>query len=140
MDTIFTILLWLHFVALGLAGAASFGLPVVGAAMGKSPQAQLALGGVIKRLTMIGRGAVVALIVTGVAMIGLRYGGSALPMAFNVKMALLVVLLGLMIYEPMNRKRAMAGDASAQARVATLGMAGMTVYVLIILCAILAFA
>ena len=48
--------------------------------------------------------------------------------------------LRLMIYEPMNRKRAMAADAAAQARVATLGIASMTVYVLIILCAILAFA
>lgn len=141
MDVFADILLWIHLAALGLGGAASFGLPVVGSKMATAnAETRPLLFSIMQRLTRIGRAGFGLLIITGPLIVWLKYGGMA---GFNtwfwVKMALVVVLLGLIIYAGTNAKKAEAGDRMAAIRAPTIGMGATTVFLLVIGAAALAF-
>jgi len=133
--------LWVHFVSLGLGGAATFGLPVLGAAMaGAAPETRPQLMKVGIALSKLGATAIALLLASGATLI---WSGSmdvaALPGWFRVKMVLFVVLIGLVVLATGNRRRMQAGDATAAARAPKLGMAALATFLLIVASAVLTF-
>ena len=133
MDIVFLVLLFLHIVALVVGTATNVVMPLLGAIMPRlAPEARAEIGGATKRLTMNSRGAVTVLILTGIAMMVVRYNGveGAGPW-FWAKMAAVVALVVMMIVtsvvprEKLNPKIA--------------GMAMRLILLFIILSALLAF-
>jgi hypothetical protein len=141
MDYLNSALFWIHLVALAMGGVASFGIPVVGSKMmAASPETRPLLFSVMEGLGRIGRIGFGLLIVTGPLLVWLKYGGTAgFTYWFWVKMALIVILLGIIIYSGINGKRAQGGDVSAAKRAPQIGMAGMVTFLLVIAAAVLAF-
>lgn len=141
MDVLNDILFWIHLVSLGLGGAAAFGLPVVGSKMaGATAETRPLLFSIANGLSTVGRVGIGLLLVSGPLMIWLKFGGFAdINMWFWVKMVLVVVLLGLVIYAGINGKRAEAGDREAAMRAPKVGMAATATYVLVIGSAVLTF-
>lgn len=141
MEIINDILFWIHLASLGLGGAATFGLPVVGSKMAEAtPEQRPLLFAIANQLSTLGRAALGALIVTGPLLVWLRYGGgTGFNTWFWIKMVLVLVLLGLVIYAGINAKKAQGGDRQAAMRAPQLGMAAMVTYLLVIGSAVLAF-
>jgi putative membrane protein len=141
MDIVVTLLFWLHLVALAMAGAAVFGMPVVGRHMaGASAETRPTLMTIAKGLSTIARAALAILIITGPLLVWLKYGGMAgFSVWFTVKMVLVVLLLASVIYSGILMKRAQGGDRSAASMLPRLGMANMVLVLAIVLCAVLAF-
>lgn len=140
MDLLVTIALWAHFLALGIGGSATFGIPVVGRLMALGPpEARPAVGATIDRLSKMGRVAIATLIVTGLFLVGARYDPATLPIAFWAKMLFVALLVALVVYNVRTGKRARAGDGAAAARLPMLGKIGMGLFALILLMATLAF-
>ena len=135
------LLLWLHLGALALGGAATFGLPVVGARMGAAePAGKQALVGVIMALTKLSNIALSTLFVTGLILVWSKYGGPGhMPLWFWVKMMLLVGLIGAIHMGRATAKKAMGGDTAAAARQPTLSRIGIGLFLLVVLTAVLAF-
>ena len=141
MDVLIDILFWIHMVALGLGGAAAFGLPVVGSRMPTATaETRPLLFSLLDGLSKVGRVGFGLLIVTGPLLAWLKFGGfGGFNAWFWVKMVLVVVLLGLVIYAGITGKRAEGGDRDAAMRAPKIGMAATATFVLVIGCAVLAF-
>lgn len=141
MDVLNDILFWIHLVSLGLGGAAAFGLLVVGSKMaGATAETRPALFAVAHGLSSVGRAGIGLLVITGPLLIWLKFGGFAdLNAWIWVKLVLVVVLLGVVIYGGINSKKAEKGDREAAMRAPKIGMAGMALFVLIIGSAVLTF-
>ena len=141
MDILIDVLFWIHLVALGLGGAAAFGLPVVGSKMmAATPETRPLLFSLLDRLSKVGRAGFGLLIVTGPLLAWLKFGGfGGFNTWFWVKMVLVVLLLGAVIYAGINGKKAEAGDRAAAMRAPKIGMTATALYVLVIGCAVLAF-
>ena len=141
MDYLNSLLLWLHLISLAVAGATIFGMPVLMNNMaGVAPDVRPRVGAIAQRFSMMSRGALGVLVITGPLMVWLKYGGIAgFTFWFWVKMALVVVLIGIVVWSGINGKRAQGGDAAAAARAPMLGMLGMATFLLIIAAAVLAF-
>ena len=140
MDLLVTIALWAHFLALGIGGSATFGIPVVGRLMALGPpEARPAVGATIDRLSKMGRAAIGVLIVSGLFLVWARYDAAEMPATFWAKMLLVVLLIALVIYTVRNGARARAGDMAAAVRGPVLGRIGMGMFALIVLMATLAF-
>ena len=94
MEVITNLLFWLHLVALAMAGAATFGLPVVGSKMATAtPDTRPLLFTIAEQLSTIARAALAALIITGPLLIWLKFGGTAgFTWWFSLKMLLVVIL------------------------------------------------
>ena len=60
-------------------------------------------------------------------------------MWFGIKMLLVLILLGIVIFAGINGKRAMGGDMAAARRAPRIGMASMATFLLVILAAVFAF-
>jgi hypothetical protein len=133
-----TLLLWLHFVALGLGGSALFGGLVIAATIPKTPlEARPPLAQVRGRLVLFGRVGLGLLILTGVLMV--RDVGTGQIFWFAIKMLLVLALTASVIYTvPLGRK-AQAGDAAAIARMGQLLRVNLGLYLAIILAAVLTF-
>ena len=142
MDILVDILFWIHLVSLGLGGAAVFGIPVVGSKMATATaETRPLLFSIANGLSTIGRTAIGLLIVTGPLLVWLKFGGvDGLSGWFWAKMALVVVLLGVVIYGGLNARKAQAGDRQAAMRAPQIGMAGIVVFVLVIGCAVMSFS
>ncbi len=97
MDLTFDLLLFVYLVSLVVGAAGNIVMPIVGRQMaGASPDARAALGAVAKPLGVAGRAALVLLLLSGGAMMWVRYGGVAgLNEWFWIKMALVAVLIAL---------------------------------------------
>lgn len=140
MTQIFLVLLWVHLLALAMGGAASFGIPVVGAAMGgASPEARPTLAAIAERLSKLGRVAIGLLILTGIGMVYLGPGIGIMGLWFWLKMAAVIALIAGIIIGVRTGKRAQAGDAAAQALAPRIGMVNLMVLALIIAFAVLEF-
>jgi uncharacterized membrane protein len=141
MDVLNDILFWIHLVGLGLGGAAAFGLPVVGSRM-KTATAETRplLFSLLEGLSKVGRVGFGLLIITGPLLVWLKFGGvGGFTVWFWVKMVLVLVLLGLVIYAGINGKKAEAGDREAAMRAPKIGMVATATYVLVIGSAVLTF-
>ena len=141
MDVFNSLLLWVHLAALALGGVATFGLPVVGSKMATAtPETRPSLFSIIMGMSRIGRAGLGTLIVTGFLLFWLKWSFTAPEILwFVVKMVLVVVLLGLIIFAGINAVRAQGGDRAAAMRQPQLSMASMAVFFLIVLSAVLAF-
>lgn len=141
MDVLIDILFWIHLVALGLGGAAAFGLPVVGSKMmAATPETRPLLFSLLDGLSKVGRAGFGLLIITGPLLVWLKFGGvGGFNTWFWVKMVLVVLLLGVVIYAGINGKKAEAGDRAAAMRAPKIGMTATALYVLVIGSAVLTF-
>jgi hypothetical protein len=141
MDYLNHALLWVHLVALAAGGAATFGIPIVGAKIaGSSPDTRATLFAIVYGISGVARTAMVALLITGPLLVWLKYGGIAgFNFWFWVKMALVALLLVLVIAAGINTKRGEGGDPEAPKRGPMIGMASMVTFFLIVASAILAF-
>lgn len=141
MDIFNNLLLWIHLSALAVGGAATFGIPAVGALVGgASPEGRPLLFKAIQRLSTVGRAAFVVLIISGPLLFWLKWSGSAPEAAwFGAKMALVLVLLGILIWSGINSRQATTGNLEAAKRQPVLGIAGATTLLAIVLCAAFAF-
>jgi putative membrane protein len=99
MDLTFNILLIIHLAALGLAIATTIAAPLVGSRMAlATPESRPLLGGIGKQLMLNARIAFGLLLITGIAMILVRYGGfEGQSVWFFVKMGLVAVVLIAMV-------------------------------------------
>ncbi len=76
MDLTFNTLLIVHLAAFGLGISTTFVAPIIGSRMPKAPpEARPTLLGILGRLTLNARVAMGLLLVTGIAMAFVRYGG-----------------------------------------------------------------
>ena len=140
MDAFQTLLIWVHFISLGLGATASFGIPTIAFAMPKTaPEARPALAALAGRLSIYGRSGLALLILTGIIMVLTGPGVGAVSGWFWVKMALVVVLTGGVVMGLRLAKRAQAGDMGAAALARKVGLGNLTVLILILLSAVLAF-
>ena len=140
MNAVYLVSMWLHFAALAVAGAASFGIPVVGAAAeAAAAETRPVLVGVIGRLSMVGRVALGVLIVTGALMLWSGAGEGGLSAWFWVKMGLLAVLIVALVISVRVVRRLEAGDPAAAAQAARIGAVNMGLFLLIMLMAVLGF-
>lgn len=142
MEILLILLFWLHMLALAVGGAAAFGIPVVGSRMASAaPEARPLLMGITKALSSNGRVAIVVLLVTGPLLLWLKYGWAAPDMTwFAVKMVLVVILLGLVIYSGIIAKKVEGGDMASAKNLPMLGVINMVVFSLLVLAATFAFA
>jgi putative membrane protein len=99
MTELFQLLLILHLFALVVGVATTVAMPIVmGRMAGAPPEARPVLLGIGGQLGRNGRIAFGALLVTGLTMVLVRYGGfGGMAPAFWVKMALVSAMLVLMI-------------------------------------------
>ena len=100
MDLTFNVLLVVHLAAFGLGISTTFVAPIIGARMPKAPpEARPTLLGILGRLTLNARVAMGLLLVTGIAMVFVRYNGDfgSLGPWFLVKMGLVAFSLVMMI-------------------------------------------
>lgn len=100
MDLTFNLLLVVHLAAFGLGISTTFVAPIIGARMPKAPpEARSTLLGILGRLTLNARVAMGLLLLTGIAMVFVRYNGDfgALGPWFLVKMGLVAFILVMMI-------------------------------------------
>ena len=141
MDYLLPFLLWVHLLALAIGGAAVFGLPVIGSKIGSAtPETRQTLFIIRDQLSSLGRAALVLLLISGPLMVWLKYGGvSGFTYWFWVKMALVAILIGVIIYGGINGKRAQGGDMAAAKRAPQVSVVAVAVYLLIIASAVLNF-
>lgn len=134
--------LWVHFIALAVAGVSVFGIPFVVAALPALPaEARPIAGAIILRMSKAGRFGVGALIASGLFVFWARYGADAAPLGpfFTLKMILVLTAIAVIVVSVKNGKKALAGDAAARARGPKLAILSMTVFALIVLSAVLTF-
>jgi len=124
MDVLFNILLICHLGALGLGATSAIGAPIVMSRMaGATPEGRQMLGGIAARFGFNARIAVGVLVVTGVLMVWLRYGGvDGLGAWFWVKMALVAVIIAAMIVSQVARGRVNPGVMGWITRLSLLGV------------------
>lgn len=118
MDIIINLLIAAHILAFVAGGSNSVVGPVIGARMASAtPELRAGYFGVMNTLSKVGRAAMVVLLVSGPAILWLKYGGlgSASPW-FWIKMALVVVMLASIIVGGINVKKLQAGDVEAGKR------------------------
>jgi protoporphyrinogen IX oxidase len=96
MDLVFNILLIVHLASFGLGIATTIAAPLVGGRIAlATPDNRPLLGGIVKQLSVNARIAFGLLLVTGIAMVYVRYGGfEGQSPWFYAKMGLVVVILG----------------------------------------------
>lgn len=141
MDYLNILLFWAHMMALSLGGVASFGIPLLAARMGAAdPAARPALAGAMELFSKIGSAAIGTLILTGILMVFTKYGGiGGVGGAFWLKMALVVVLLGVIVVNKRLGAKARAGDREAAAQAASMAKLAIALLAAVVMSAILAF-
>ena len=136
------LVLWVHLVALALAGCSAFAAPLVLSMRDKATAAEKPVfGQVTAKLASLGRMALVLMILSGSALLWGKYDGFAGQNGWlHAKLTLVALLAALMIYGIFNTRRAKAGDGAAMARMPVLAKTGMVLVLAIILCAVFAFS
>lgn len=142
MDIFINLMIWLHLAGLVIGMGAGFSSGQVAMRIGGAPpEARPVLAETYKTLSRLGHIGLGILIVTGLLVLFLKFGNPmSMGVWFWIKMALVVVLMGLVGFGSRTAKKAQSGDAAAIALAPKIGMAtGMTGF-LIILAAVFAFA
>ncbi|WP_029040065.1 hypothetical protein [Cucumibacter marinus] len=141
MDYVNYVLLWAHFVGLGMGVGAGMSGGVLGGFIASASDEtrpkfwEIQAG--ISRLSKIG---LVLLIVTGIILVFTKFGGiGEMPWAFWVKMVLVVVMLVLVGLAESAGKKARKGDKQAAGQLKRYGPATGVVSFLVILSAVVAF-
>lgn len=96
MDIAFSILLMIHLASLVVGGATNVAMPLIGRRMaGASPDTLARLGPIAKQLQLNAQIALTLLVLTGIAMLWLRYDGQIVALGpwFITKLAFIGVIL-----------------------------------------------
>jgi hypothetical protein len=127
MDITFNILLIVHLAAFGLAISTTIVAPLIGSRMaGAPPEARPLLGGIGKRLTLNARIAFGLLLLTGIAMVYVRYGGfEGQSVWFFIKMGLVLVVLIAMIIGAVAKPGTIS--PRVMGRITRIAMAGIVI-------------
>ncbi|MEQ1770965.1 MAG: hypothetical protein ABL879_14115 [Devosia sp.] len=140
MDYLLPFLFWVHLLSLAVGGAAVFGIPLIGAKVPTTAaEMRPVLFGIITQLSSLGRAAFALLLVSGLLMFWFKYGWVSPGPWFAVKMVLVALMLGNIIYSGINAKRAQSGDMAATKRGPQLSVLGVALFLLVIATAVLAF-
>lgn len=135
-----SLLLWIHFISLAVGGAATFGMPVLGAALQNAvPEGRPALAGGLRSLSVMGRAAMTLLILTGLALVWLGPGLGGVGVWFWVKMGLVILLIVGIVLGSRFGNAAQKGHSGAAARAAAIGKVNIALLAGILLAAVLAF-
>ncbi len=142
MDIFINLLVWLHLASLVIGMGAGIASGQVAARLGTAPvEARPVLGEIYKTLSRMGHAGLGLLIITGLLVLFLKYADPmGMGVWFWIKMALVVVLIGLITWGGRTSKKAQAGDADAAALAPKLGAASGLTGFAIILAAVFAFA
>lgn len=118
MGIVINLLIWAHILAFVAGGSNSVVGPVIGARLaGATPDVRAGYYGVMDRLSQVGKVSMVVLLVSGPAILWLKYGGLAgASLWFWAKMVLVAVMLFAIIYGGINEKRSRSGDVEAGKR------------------------
>jgi uncharacterized membrane protein len=134
------ILLILHLFGFGAGVAASIGNIVVTRLVAVSAGDAPVLNRIRPVMARVGHVGLALLWLTGAALIWSKWGGpSAVPALFWWKLALVVVLTGLIGYIDLTMRAVRQGNLTAAVRLPMLGMAGTVLLVLIVTIAVFAF-
>ncbi len=134
MDLTFNILLMLHLGALVVAGATNVAMPLIGRQMaGATPDVIARLGPIAGRLSLNGRISLGVLVLTGIALLWLRYDGNAggLGPWFTAKMALVIGIVVLSVAGLFARRIPVSPKL--------FGLFNRALLVAIVVCAVMAF-
>lgn len=142
MDIVANLLIAAHILAFVAGGSNSVVGPVIAGRLTQAtPDQRLAYFGVMNTLSQVGKVAMVVLLVTGPAILFLRYGGLGGASAwFWVKMVLIVVMLAAIIYGGINFKKFQAGDSAAGERADVAHKITGLAFLGVILAAVFAFS
>ncbi len=130
MDLLFKVMLFLHLAGLAVGTTATVAMPLLGRQLATAaPAAKPALGAVAGKILLYSRLAFGVLIVTGVAMVFLRFNGdfAALGPWFHLKMALVLVVLAAMIVSIMAPARINPRTVGIIIKIAILGIVASAV-------------
>lgn len=132
MDYLFDFLLVCHLLALALGAASAIAMPIVMSRMAKAtPEGRQMLGGIAGQFGRNSRIAVGVLVLTGLLMVWVRYGGvDGMNQWFWVKMALVAVIIAVMVVGAVARGRISPSVLGWVSRLSFLG---------IVIAAVLAF-
>lgn len=135
------LLLFLHFLGLGLGATASFGAPVIGKLIENASEAERPiLARVPAALSHVSGAGLLLLWATGLVLVFTKWGGfGSLPWQFHVKITGVVLLTGTVGMIHAHQAKAKRGDRAAAARIPTIGLVSTALTVLIVLFAVLAF-
>lgn len=141
MDVVALILFFVHIVAFIAGGANSVIMPIIGPKMATAtPEVRANLIDVAEKLSRAGKWAMVALLVTGILVLWLRWNWVApSPVWFWIKMALVAIMLVFIGLNEANAKRAKAGDPAAGKRSQQFGQLTSLAFAGVILSAVFAF-
>jgi len=141
MDKVSQVLLFLHFLGLGLGLSASFANMVMSGLIAKAmPPEKAILGRFPPAMGGLGRIGLVLLWFTGVVLVYSRWNGFAsLPWQFHVKLAAVVLLTITTEYIHVLERRLRKGELASLARIEKLGKAAMAFGLVALLFAVLAF-
>ena len=141
MDIVINLLIWIHILAFVAGGANSVVGPVIAARLpGATPDVRAGYYAVMGRLAQTGKVAMVVLLVSGPAILFLKYGGLAgANIWFWIKMALIVVMLASIIHGGINARKAQAGDVEAGKRAGVAHRITGLAFAGILLAAVFAF-
>lgn len=141
MDRLNQILLVLHFLGLTMGLSVSFSNMVMGGLIDKAtPAERPVLGRFPFAMTRVGDIGLTLLIVSGLGLLFLKWGGlSAMPVTFHIKLALVVVLIGTVGYIHSLQKKMRNGDTSVAPRIQAFGKAAFVTALAIVVFAVLSF-
>lgn len=133
MDIVFDVLLVLHLLAFGLGISTTIVAPLLGTRLPKAaPETRQTLLGVMARLTLNARVAVATLVITGIAMMFVRYDGFAGQNGwFHAKMGLVAVIVAAVLATALLKPGTL--NPRVMGWITRLSMLG------IVICAVLAF-
>lgn len=141
MDTLFRILLMLHFLGLAMGFGTSFANMVMTGLVTKAAPAEKAvLGRFPPAMLRVGDTGLVLLWVTGLILLYTRWGGFAvLPWQFHAKITAVAILSGVIGYIHVLVRKARLGDAAAAARIPAVGKVAFLMATLALVFAVLTF-
>lgn len=134
MDLAFSLLLILHLIALAVAAATNIVMPLIGPQMaGAPPEVAARFGPIAERLGGNSRWALALLVLTGIAMLWLRYDGQALALGpwFIAKLVFVAIILATLVASLLlGRERIHPRVFGMTMRIALIG---------IVVCSVMAF-
>lgn len=141
MDVVINLLIWIHIIAFVAGGSNSVVGPVIGSRLATAtPEQRTGYFGVMNTLSQVGKVAMVTLLVTGPLVMFLKYGGfGGASVWFWLKMALVALMLGTIIYGGILFKRSQAGDGTAGRQAAAVHRVTGLAYLGVLLTAVFAF-
>jgi len=145
MSILNNILFILHLLGLAMGLSASFSNMVMAALIAKAaPGEKQVLGRFPPAMMRVGASGLALLWITGLSMLFTRWGGFAnlgnMPWTFHLKLALVVILSGIIGYIQTLVRRMQNGDVAAGATIPIVGRIAFLLVLAIVTCAVFTFS